>query len=211
MGTGYLIIETRTNFEDLPVVDAHITVRNSEGDTLFILATDEAGMTEQIALETVDRAKSLDPNYQGHPYTSYNLEVRAEGYETIFISGVHIFDGETAIQPVTMIPMLRGETVPSQFNIVMGEHAVEMSGERNQEGVVVEPRILRHVVIPNIITVHLGRPTAYAQSVRVPFIDYVKNVASHEIFPTWPDAALRANIYAIITFALNRIFTEMRC
>ena len=210
MGVGYLIIETRTNFENLPVVDAHVTVRNPEGDVLFILATDADGKTEQISLETVDRAKSLDPNFQGHPYTSYNLEVSAEGYETIFISGVHIFDGETAIQLVTMLPMPKGETTPSQFNIIIGEHAVEMTGQRNQEGVVtsIEPRILRQVVIPNIISVHLGRPTAYAQVVRVPFIDYVKNVASHEIFPTWPDAALRANIYAIITFALNRIFTE---
>ena len=63
-------------------------------------------------------------------------------------------------------------------------------------------------VIPEYITVHLGPPGSNAQNVRVPFSDYVKNVASSEIYPTWPENALRANIYAITTFALNRIYTE---
>lgn len=63
-------------------------------------------------------------------------------------------------------------------------------------------------VIPENITVHLGSPDSTAENVTLPFIDYVKNVASSEIYPTWPESALRANIYAIITFALNRIYTE---
>ena len=64
------------------------------------------------------------------------------------------------------------------------------------------------IVIPSTITVHLGRPKEDAENVTVPFIDYIKNVASSEVYPTWPEAALRANIYAQTTFALNRIFTE---
>ena len=63
-------------------------------------------------------------------------------------------------------------------------------------------------VIPETITVHLGRPEQNAENITVPFVDYIKNVASSEIYPTWPDNALRANIYAIISFALNRIYTE---
>ena len=63
-------------------------------------------------------------------------------------------------------------------------------------------------IIPQDITVHLGTPDSSAQNVTVSFTDYIKNVASSEIYPTWPDAALRANIYAIISFALNRIYTE---
>ena len=62
--------------------------------------------------------------------------------------------------------------------------------------------------IPETITVHLGPPNSSARNVTVPFIDYIKNVASSEIYPTWPENALRANIYAQITFALNRIYTE---
>ncbi len=63
-------------------------------------------------------------------------------------------------------------------------------------------------IIPENITVHLGPPGSNAQNVTVSFIDYIKNVASSEIYPTWPEESLRANIYAIISFALNRIYTE---
>lgn len=63
-------------------------------------------------------------------------------------------------------------------------------------------------IVPEFITVHLGKPNAAARNVRVPFAQYIKNVASSEIFPTWPENALRANIYAEITFALNRVYTE---
>ena len=62
--------------------------------------------------------------------------------------------------------------------------------------------------VPQNITVHLGAPSAYAANVTVPFVDYVKNVASSEIYPTWDEAALRANILAITSFALNRVYTE---
>ena len=62
--------------------------------------------------------------------------------------------------------------------------------------------------IPEVITVHLGRPDSNARNVTVPFRDYIKNVAASEIYPTWPESALRANIYVQITYALNRIYTE---
>ena len=64
------------------------------------------------------------------------------------------------------------------------------------------------VTVPEYITVHLGRPTASAQNVRVPFADYIKNVASSEIYPTWPESAIRANVLAQISYALNRVYTE---
>lgn len=63
-------------------------------------------------------------------------------------------------------------------------------------------------VIPDYITVHLGPPNSNAANVRVPFTDYIKNVASSEVYPSWPENAIRANIYAQVSFALNRIFTE---
>lgn len=63
-------------------------------------------------------------------------------------------------------------------------------------------------IIPEMITVHLGPPQSDADNVTVSFPDYVKNVASSEIYPTWPENSLRANIYVIVTFALNRIYTE---
>ena len=63
-------------------------------------------------------------------------------------------------------------------------------------------------VIPETITVHLGPPDAAAENIEVPFVDYIKNVVSSEIYPNWPENAIRANTYAIITYALNRIYTE---
>ena len=63
-------------------------------------------------------------------------------------------------------------------------------------------------VIPTRITVHLGLPNAPAQNVTVPWADYIKNVASHEVYPTWPEEAIRANVIAQISYALNRIYTE---
>ena len=63
-------------------------------------------------------------------------------------------------------------------------------------------------VIPEFITVHLGAPNSNAENVTISFSDYIKNVASSEIYPTWPENALRANIYAQISFALNRVYTE---
>ena len=62
--------------------------------------------------------------------------------------------------------------------------------------------------IPAYITVHLGPPDSDARNVTVPFVDYVKNVASSEIYPTWPENAIRANMYAQISYALNRIYTD---
>ena len=68
------------------------------------------------------------------------------------------------------------------------------------------PTVLPYV--PQRITVHLGSPSSNAANVTVPFVDYVKNVASSEIYPTWDESALQANIYAIVSFALNRVYTE---
>ncbi len=67
---------------------------------------------------------------------------------------------------------------------------------------------MAYPVIPTSITVHLGAPDQEAENVTVPFIDYIKNVASGEVYPTWPEAALRANILAQVTFALNRVYNE---
>ena len=67
---------------------------------------------------------------------------------------------------------------------------------------------IRYPVVPNEITVHLGAPDAAARNITVPFVDYIKNVASSELYPNWPENALRANIYAIVSFTLNRIYNE---
>lgn len=208
MGTGNLIIQVRTSENALPISGVMIRIKNQEGTVLYDLITDENGETEQIRLDAVARELSLDPAFTGIPYTSYELDAKATGYNNLEIADVQIFDGENAIQPITLIPMLEGQLCPLDLELFMGKQALRMTEPRMQIGSDVEPFIFRQVIIPNPITVHLGPPAASATNVQVPFTDYVKNVASSEIYPTWPTAALEANIYAIITFALNRVFTQ---
>ena len=208
MATGYLIIQARMAHDALPLSGVQIWVMDAQEKRIYHVTTDESGETERIALETLDGSLSLDPDFSGTPFISYDVLAIANGFNTIHIVGIPILDGETAIQPLEFIPMREMQRTPTVTEIQIGVPAVSMTGRRYQEGPLTESRVLRQVVIPNPITVHLGSPNASATNVQVSFPDYVKNVASSEVYPTWSEASLRANIYAIITFALNRIFTE---
>ena len=208
MAIGYLLIQARTAHDALPLSGAQIWVLDGQEKSIYHLITDESGETKKVSLETLDRSLSLDPNYQGTPYISYHVLAFANGFNTVHIDGIPILEGETAIQPIEFVPMRQSQRVPEVTEIQIGPPAVSMSGRRYQEMPDTDPQVLRQVVIPNPITVHLAAPGSAASNVRVSFPDYVKNVASSEIYPTWPGAAMRANIYAIITFALNRIYTE---
>lgn len=208
MAIGYLVIQARTAHEALPLAGVQIRILDDEGRNVYELTTDENGETPLVSLETVDKSLSLDPYYPGVPYIGYDVHAMAAGFQSVFISGLPIYDRETATLPLTMLPMQERQRSPETREITLGPPAASMRQGRYQEAPVDEPRVLRQVVIPNPITVHLGVPASSAANVQVSFPDYVKNVASSEIYPTWPEASLRANIYAIITFALNRVFTE---
>ena len=208
MAIGYLIIQARTAHDALPLSGAQIWIMDGQEKHIYHLTTDDSGETEKVSLETLDRSLSLDPDYQGLPYISYHVLAFADGFNTVHISGIPILEGETSIQPIEFVPMQSAQRIPTVTEIEIGPPAVSMTGERYQISSDTDSRVLRQPVIPNPITVHLGAPGASASNVQVPFPDYVKNVASSEIYPTWPNASLRANIYAIITFALNRVYTE---
>lgn len=208
MAIGYLSIQARTAHEAVPLSGVRIQILDDVGNTVYALTTDENGETEAMPLETVDKRFSLNQYYSGTPYVNYSVLAQAVGFNSALISDIPIFDGETAVLPIALVPMQEMQRSASRTEINIGEPAVAMQEQRNQEGSVAAPYVLRQVVIPNPITVHLGAPSASAANVQVSFPDYVKNVASSEIYPTWPEAALTANIYAIITFALNRVYTE---
>lgn len=208
MAIGYLTMQVRTANDAVPLRGVQVTVLDDQGRSVYDLVTDENGETQPVPLETVSRDFSLESSYAGAPYVGYNVFVQALGFNSVYISGVPIFEGETAIQPVALVPMQEMQRSPTVEEIFIDKPAVAMQTARYQEGPAEEPRILRQVAIPNPITVHMGRPASSASNIRVSFPDYVKNVASSEIYPTWPEAALRANICAVITFALNRVFTE---
>ncbi len=211
MAIGYLMMQARTAHDALPLSGVQISVLDDEQNRVYELTTDENGETRSVSLETVDKSYSQDENFAGTPYVTYHVLAQAEGFNELYVKDIPIFDGELAVLPLSLVPMQENQRSREQSEIMVGAPAVAMGGERQQEGTrgnMGSPFVLRQVVIPNPITVHLGTPDSSASNVQVSFLDYVKNVASSEIYPTWPEAALRANIYAIITFALNRVYTE---
>lgn len=208
MAIGYLTIQARTAHDALPIKGAQIRITDSNGNLIYELRTDESGDTPVIPLETISKNFSQTPYYEETPYTSYNVLAQAGGFNSLFVSDIPIFDEEKAVLPLSFIPMSDNQRNPNVMEISVGKPAASLPLPRRQEGPSSSPYVLRQVVIPNPITVHLGSPSSSASNVQVSFPDYVKNVASSEIYPTWPSAALTANIYAIITFALNRIYTE---
>ncbi len=209
MAIGYLITQARTAHDAIPIPGVRVSIFDDQGNSIYELITDESGETQAVPLETVDKSFSQNQYFSGIPYVSYNVLAQAAGFNSVYISDIPIYDGETATLPLNLIPMQNMQRSPNQTEIFIGSPAVAMPQTRNQEGgSSIRPYVLRQVVIPNPITVHLGPPSSSAANVQVSFPDYIKNVASSEVYPTWPDAALTANIYAIITFALNRVFTE---
>ncbi len=209
MAIGFLTIQARTAHDAIPLSGAHVRIMDSQGNSLYELVTDESGQTQTVPLETLDKSFSLNSYFSGLPFYSYNVLAQVPGFNTIYISSIPIYEGETASLPLEMEPMQQMQRSPSLTKIFVGKPAVAMQDTPGQQGETpTGERVLRQVAIPNPITVHLGAPGSSAANVQVSFPDYVKNVASSEIYPTWPAAALTANIYAIITFALNRIYTE---
>ncbi|MCH5258627.1 MAG: LysM peptidoglycan-binding domain-containing protein [Lachnospiraceae bacterium] len=210
MAIGYLRIQTRVANNAIPLENVQVRILDDQGRRMYDLTTDESGETPIISLETVDAGLSLDPDYSGNPYVSYNVLAQASGFRSLSVEGIPIYDGETAILPMTLIPMQELQRDSEATRITIEKPAAGRTEQQLQQGPDpdLQSRVLRQPVIPNTVTVHLGSPSSGASNVQVSFTDYIKNVASSEIYPTWPDASLRANIYVIITFVLNRIFTE---
>ena len=208
MAIGYLMIQARVADDSIPLEGIPVWILDDEGHKIYEVVTDENGETPTVSLETVAASLSLDPDYTGNPYVGYDVLTQHEGFEFLYVANIPIYENETAILPLTLVPMRQFERSGGLTRITIEKPAAGRPVERIQQEPGVDPRVLRQVVIPNRITVHLGAPAASAANVQVSFTDYIKNVASSEIYATWPDASLRANIYAIITFALNRIFTE---
>lgn len=208
MGTGYLTVHTRTGNDALPVEEAHVLVSDENGVLQYETYTDSNGDTELLALPAPDAALTLDPNYRQPAYSSWNVEVEKDGFVSPHIRGVEVVDTQTSILPVQMEPLVDGPSPRTAERIDIPPIGLLVS-DRGQEGSRLAPRTLKQVIIPDYITVHLGIPTnAAARNVRVRFSDYIKNVASSEIYSTWPNNSLIANIHVIVTFAINRVYTE---
>lgn len=194
------------------------------------LMTNEEGSTTWVSLEAPERDLSLEEANGVRPYETYNVELRHDGFETQEIIGVQIFAGEYTTLPIDMVPTAnqrnqQENSIINQNNTtrltnnqfreirnsdyIVDQHLLTQYGGNNSgQAPQLNDFALRSVFIPTKITVHLGRPNAYAENFTCDFIYYLKNVASSEIYPTWPRAALEANIRAQISLALNRVYTE---
>jgi hypothetical protein len=213
---GFLRVSVYDETEGRPINNAQVRISTGgeEGEILEQLMTDSSGNTEQIDLSAPDIEFSLEPNSRIRPYSEYNVTVNVEGFEPFSIEGVQILPEALALQNVFLkrrqtnsavgnnlfiLPHTLWETFPPKIP----EEPIKPLPEG--EGFIVLPE----PVIPEFIVVHDGVPSnASAQNFYVPFKDYIKNVASCEIYSTWPVETLEANILAIISFTLNRVYTE---
>lgn len=211
---GYLRVEAVSAETRFPVRGAHVTVfRTGEpGRAVGEAETDDSGRTNPIPLQTPPAEYSEEPeSYQ--PYSEYTVAVSAPGYRPFTVSGTELLPGVTALQTAPLYPLSDGSE--SGESVVIPPHALYYPYPPKIAEAEVKPIrdsgsiVLSRVVIPEYLVVHDGAPTdSTAKDYRVPFREYIKNVASSEIYATWPEAAITANILAILSFTLNRVYTE---
>ena len=206
--TGILRLQAFAPRQSSPVEGVVFTV---SGDGFQVQRiTDATGNAGDLRLETPACALSLEPGSTTRPYALCSLTAAKPGYRTVRIQGIQVFPGQVTLAQPEMLPDTQaGRDIPEQ-PVVIPPHPLYAgaSGSGPEPRVHCPARVLSQVIIPKTITVHLGKPAAAARNVTVSFRDYIANVASSEVYPTWPEQALRANIHCQISLALNRIYTE---
>ena len=178
------------------------------------LTTNSSGESQVIELSAPLLEYSQNPT-GNIPYSLYDLRIERQGFQSLVVNGIQIFPDEIAIQQCNLVEESRrvgnrADVINIQPNTLNGNYPSKIPEEVDKllppptSGVV-----LPKPVVPEFITVHAGGPNnTTAPNYTVPYKDYIKNVASCEIYSTWPESTIRANVYAIISFTLNRIYTE---
>ena len=210
MMNGILRIQTYRPRQSAPVEGVTVVITGS-GFTAHRI-TDAEGNAEDVAICAPACALSLDENNTTTlPYAVCSLTARKPGYRTVRIQGIQIFAGQVTLARPEMIPDTEEGKDIANPPVIIPTHAL-FAGNGGSGPSPTEhctgSRVLDRVIVPKNITVHLGRPAASARNVTVSFRDYIANVASSEVYPTWPIEALKANIHCQISLALNRIYTE---
>lgn len=211
--TGYLEVDVISETTYSPIENATIQIAytGEEGQTLEEQKTNSSGQTPILELPAPPLEYSMEPSiYQ--PYSQYTITVEAPGYEPFSVSGSEVLSGELSLQEIKLTPI---SPAASATNIVIPANTLFGNFPPKIAESEVKPIddpgeiVLSRVVIPEYVVVHDGSPTdSTAKNYFVRYRDYIKNVASSEIYSTWPDATLRANILAIMSFTLNRVYTE---
>lgn len=203
-----------TTINNIPIENVNISIYEEGQPTNKIeeITTDASGQSEKIDLATPPVELSLYVDNIIQPYAEYSLLMEADGYESVNISGVEILSGRMSIQDIKLSPLLEeknGEDFVIPAHTLYGEYPPKIAEAEvkpvNPPGEIV----LSRVVIPEYIIVHDGAPSdSTASDYYVLYKDYIKNVASSEIYATWPEETIKANVLAIMSFTLNRVYTE---
>ena len=211
---GQLQVNVVSAGNNYPISGAVVSIAYGEtpSDTIEEVTTDLSGQTEQVDLSAPPLEYSLEPG-SPKPYADYTLTVRAPGFETLVISGSEVLPDSLSIQPVRLIPLEPGtpqeEAVDIPDHTLYGEYPAKIPEDEIKPVSDSGEIVLSRVVIPETIVVHDGTPSdSSARNYYVPYVDYIKNVASSEIYATWPEETIIANILAIQSFTLNRVYTE---
>ena len=210
---GKMRINVYDKQQGIPLADARSSLADTGNPERIIneITTDSEGAVNLDDLPTPPVEYSMEPG-ENQPFSEYTIDVNADGYEEINISGIDVFSGETSIQNVYLNEDNREipeNNIVIPVNTLYGSYPAKIPETEikpvRQSGEIV----LSRVVIPETIVVHDGVPTdSTALDYYVRYKDYIKNVASSEIYSTWPRQTLEANILAIMSFTLNRVYTE---
>lgn len=210
---GTLQLYVLSSIRNQPVEDASVQISYT-GDPDSVIEevkTDANGMIPEIQLPAPPLEYSMAPSeYQ--PYAEYTFRISKEGFDDLDISGAEILPDATAIQRAVLSP----QAAPGAFeDIVIPAHTLYGEYPEKIPEDEIKPMdtsgeiVLSRVVIPEYVVVHDGSPNdSTAKDYYVRYRDYIKNVASSEIYATWPDNTIRANVLAIMSFTLNRVYTE---
>jgi len=222
MQDGFLTVSVINSSTNKPIQDATINIygmddeQNNTGTIFENLKTDESGQVRDLILSAPNIEYSLQPS-NVKPYSEYMVEVLADGFETVLIKGTQILPVVEALQNVPVGSPPR-KSLKRQNEIIydIPEHTLWGNFPPKIPESSLKPLppptgfvVLDEPVVPEFIVVHDGLPeNTSAKNFWVPFRDYIKNVASSEIYSTWPSQTIYANVIAIISFTLNRVFTE---
>lgn len=210
--TGNLQI-TALSEQNLPIENATVDISYT-GDPDSILEevqTGSSGKTEILELNAPPIEYSLAPS-ETMPYAEYTIRITAPGYEPVVVSGIEVLSTQLALQNVKMRPLEAGElpdTITIPDHTLYGIYPPKIAEDEIKPVNVSGEIVLDQVVVPEYVVVHNGTPRdTSAGNYYVRYKDYIKNVASCEIYATWPYESLIANILAIQSFTMNRIYTE---
>jgi hypothetical protein len=212
---GTLQINVTSSVNAFPVERAEISISYTgvPESTLEKIQTDSSGQTETIELAAPPEEWSLDIEEDRQPYSEYTLSIKAPGFEPVNIAGTEILANVKAIQNIQMKPAdVSGEedqvfVIPA--HTLYGDYPPKIAEAEIKPVTETGEIVLSRVVVPEYIVVHDGSPRdSTATNYYVKYKDYIKNVASSEIYATWPENTIRANVLAIMSFTLNRVYTE---